>query len=100
MTEVRWGNVAEYLKSTFRARGNVLLEGALEDMDNFAAIISTDITEALRLGRQDLVNECIGQFEALGEKHRIRAADTAWQSFKDMAFDLAGFAITFIGAVV
>lgn len=77
------------------------LEGTAEDLQLFVEQITFNLLSAQALGRQDLVDNNLGQLRMIGEATRLRAEVAKWKAFQSITQRIIGLTIkALITAVV
>ena len=90
MVAINWEEVTNIVKDRLGERFTNIVKGTGEDIKQFVVDISTDLIEAARQDRPDLVEELTNQLEMIGEKNRLVASKEAWDAAKDMIKDIIG----------
>lgn len=65
-----------------------LIEGAAGDLEGFLSEIASYSDTVLATGDASLIDELGEQVEALGKRHRIRAAATGWQIVSNVVMSI------------
>lgn len=96
---IDWDSVRDEVALSLVEEAKAYLVGDFSDMQQFAAQLSADITQALQQGRPDLVSEMKGQLTARLEISRLRASAAAMGSVKRTLDNLTGIAFKIMGVM-
>ena len=77
-------DVANEAKTAIVGLVSSLLEGAVEDLEQFAAAISEDLVIAMAVNNRDWMDRIVRQSELLAERHRVRAANGTIETFQEV----------------
>lgn len=77
--DIDWNASAQELKAAFKTAFRSILRGAEKDLEEFYSELATDLTAAIRVGRQDLVNEIKEQAKVRAEHRRIMSTNRGWE---------------------
>ena len=90
---LNWEEFRRCVRTGLWDRMQGLFKGCGSDLQVFVAAISVDITEAARLGKPALINELVGQLEAVAELNRLKLADKCADIVNDYAYDVVSVAM-------
>jgi len=89
MDEDQLEELAAALAEKLKLRVGRLVQGAAEDIEQYAAEIAADMATAALLQDEQALAHLKGQTRLLAEKHRLAASEAAWATVGELAFDLA-----------
>jgi|GEM_PF-4534269 hypothetical protein len=90
---LNWEEFRRCVRTGLWDRMQGLFKGCGSDLQVFVAAISVDITEAARLGKPALINELVGQLEAVAELNRLRLVDGCTDTVQEYALNVVGVAM-------